>query len=107
MTVGAECGPYPLLSAITSPDNGRLAIEWGGACERRGAWVGHLRHEYRQRNRPDRAREMGHIIGFSPDGKTLGGGGSEFAIYDSKNGKKIRTLQLLDAVGFKYDWNVR
>ncbi len=49
--------------------------------------------------------EWGHIVGFSPDSKTLLVGGSEFVIYDAENGKKVRTLKLLDDVSFEYDWN--
>ncbi len=46
----------------------------------------------------------GHMLGFSPDSKTLLVGGSEFVIYNSENGKKIRTLNLLDEVS-SHDWN--
>jgi hypothetical protein len=38
------------------------------------------------------------VIGFSPDCETILVGGSEFVIYSAKNGKKIRTIKLLDDV---------
>ena len=100
MTTGAKSGPY-VQSAITSPDNGRLAIEWGGVHPER-----YLEPElgiYDMNTGEEIARmklaEWGHMLGFSPDSKTLLVGGSEFVIYNSENGKKIRTLNLLDTVG--------
>jgi len=49
--------------------------------------------------------QSGHMIGFSPDSKTLLIGGTEFVIYDAENGRKVRTVQLLDADGVEHDWN--
>ncbi len=31
IVTGAKCGPYPVRDAIVSPDNRRLAVEWGGS----------------------------------------------------------------------------
>jgi hypothetical protein len=97
-----------LRAAIVSPDNRRLAVEWGGA------YVGSDRVEpglgiYDLGTGQEIARielaEWGHVVGFSPDGKTLLVGGPKFVIYDSENGKKVRGLKLLDDVSFEHDWN--
>ena len=104
ITAGARCGPYPLQATIVSPDNSRLAVEWGGA---NGVEPGLGLYEMGTGKEIARIKlaEWGHIIGFSPDGKTLLVGGPEFVIYDSANGKKIRSLKLLDDVSFSHDWN--
>ncbi len=104
IVTGAECGPYPLRAAVVSPDNRRLAVQWGGAND-----VAPGLGLYDMGTGKEIARiklaEWGHIIGFSPDSKTLLVGGSEFEIYDSENGKKVRGLKLLDDVSFEHDWN--
>ena len=100
MTTLAKIGPHP-RKAIISPDNSRLVIEWGGS------FIENRYHElglgiYDMNTGEEIARiklaKQGHLIGFSPDGKTLLVGGSEFVIYNSENGKRIRTLNLLDEV---------
>lgn len=101
---GAECGPYPLRAAIVSPDNRRLAVEWGGS-DRVEPGLGLYDMGTGQEVARIKLAEWGHIVGFSPDGKTLLVGGSEFVIYDSENGKKVRGLKLLDDVSFEHDWN--
>ena len=104
IVTGAECGPYPLRAAVVSPDNRRLAVEWGGA---NGIEPGLGIYDMGTGQEIARIKlaEWGHIVGFSPDGKTLLVGGSEFVIYDSENGKKVRGLKLLDDVSFEHDWN--
>jgi hypothetical protein len=104
IVTGAECGPYPLRAAIVSPDNRRLAVEWGGA-NRVEPGLGVYDMGTGQEIARIKLAEWGHVVGFSPDGKTLLVGGSEFAIYDSENGKKVRGLKLLDDVSFEHDWN--
>jgi WD40 repeat protein len=104
MTTGAKNGPYPQKTAIISPDNNRLAIEWGGANHvEPGLGI------YDMNTGEEIARiklaKWGHMLGFSPDSKTLLVGGSEFVIYSSADGKTIRTLNLLDEVSFSHDWN--
>ena len=98
-TTGAKSGPCP-QSAITSPDNGRLAIEWGGVHSER--YIEPELGIYDVNTGVEIARmklaEWGHMLGFSPDSKTLLVGGSEFVIYSSENGRRIRTLNLLDTV---------
>jgi WD40 repeat protein len=101
---GAECGPYPLHAAVVSPDNRRLAVEWGGS-DRVGPGLGIYDMGTGQGIARFNLAEWGHVVGFSPDGKTLVVGGSEFVIYDSENGKKVRGLKLLDDVSFAHDWN--
>jgi len=109
---GAKSGPYP-SRAIISPDNSRLAIEWGGANDVEPELGIYDMDTGEVIARIKRAKG-GHMLGFSPDGKTLLVGGSEyneynsenekmtlrpeFVIYNSENGKKIRTLNLLDEV---------
>ncbi len=104
IAVGAKCGPYPLASAMVSPDSNTLAIEWGGANKvEPGLGL------YDMITGKEIARiklaEWGHIIGFAPDSKTFLVGGSEFVIYDAETGKKIRALKLLDDVSFEHDWH--
>jgi WD40 repeat protein len=104
IVTGAKCGPYPLRAAIVSPDNRRLAVEWGGA-NRVEPGLGIYDMGTGQAIARINLAEWGHVVGFSPDGKTLLVGGSEFVIYDSENGNKVRALKLLDDVSFEHDWN--
>lgn len=46
------------------------------------------------------------LLGFVPDSKTHLVGGSEFVIYESENGKIIRTLTLFDGVD-SHNWSER
>lgn len=104
--VTSEVKSHPVTArrAIISPDNGRLAIESGENVEdvpelgvydmNTGEGIARIK-----------LAEWGHMLGFSPDSKTLLVGGSEFVIYNSENGTKIRALKLLDDVGFEHDWN--
>ncbi len=94
---GARGGKYHQRSAIVSPDNSRLAITGGGGPGPVGnkevdpefglydmqtgaeiAVIGHSR--------------TGRLIGFSPDSKTILVAGSKFEIYNSVDGKRIRSL---------------
>ncbi len=109
ITTGAENTPRP-YRAITSPDNSRLAIQSIGDKLELGIYDMNTGEEIAR----IKLAKSGHILGFSPDGKTLLVGGSqyseynsenekmtlrpEFVIYDSENGKQIRTLNLLDEV---------
>ena len=99
-TTGAKSGAYP-SRAIISPDNYRLAIEWGGASGENGFIEPEL-GIYDVNTGKEIARiqlaKSGHIVGFSPDSKTLLVGGSKFVTYNSENGKEIHTLNLLDEV---------
>ena len=101
---GANGGPDPKTDAIVSPDDRRLAIEWGGANDvppgvglydmTTGAAVARLA-----------LPEWGHMISFSPDGKTFLTGGSEFKVYDAATGGELRTLKLLGEVGSSFGWD--
>ena len=104
IVTGAKCGPDPLHTAIVSPDNRRLAVEWGGA-NRVEPGLGIYDMGTGQEIARIKLAQSGHVVGFSPDGKTLLVGGSEFEIYDSENGNKVRGLKLLDDVSFEHDWN--
>jgi WD40 repeat protein len=104
VSIGAESGPYPLHTFIVSPDNSRLAIEWGGANNVEPG-VGIFNMTTGNEIARIKVAEWGHMIGFAPDSRTLLVGGSEFVIYDTDNGKKIRSLKLLDDVSFAPDWN--
>lgn len=103
ITVGDKCSSYPRRSAIVSPDNTWLAVEWGGSNSvEPGLGV------YDMTTGKEIARialaEWGHLIGFAPDSQTLLVGGSEFVIYESASGKKVRSLKLLDKVD-GHDWH--
>jgi WD40 repeat protein len=91
--------------AIVSPDNRRLAIESG--FNNNGEEDDPEVRLYNMKTGEEIARiklaKWGHMLGFSPDSKTLLAGGSEFAICDSENGKMIRTLRLLDNLD-THDW---
>jgi WD40 repeat protein len=103
MTTGARCGPSPVQDAIVSPDNRRLAVEWGGANSIEpglGLYDMQTGKEIVRIKLP----EWGRIIGFAPDSKTFLVGGSEFVIYNSEDGKAVRSLKLLDEVSFSHDW---
>jgi WD40 repeat protein len=103
-TAGVKCHPVTLGVAIVSPDNGRLAIESGSNPEDHPE----LRlYDLKTGKEIERIKlaQWGHVIGFSPDSKTILVGGREFVIYDSENGKEIRRLKLLDDVSFSHDWN--
>jgi hypothetical protein len=105
---GAKIGPYPQRSAIISPDNSRLAVEWGGGnVEGRDVDPGMGIYDMKTGEEIVRIKlaEWGHLLGFSPDSKTLLVGGSEFVIYNSENGEKIRALKLLDDVSFSHNRN--
>jgi WD40 repeat protein len=104
ITTGDKCGPYTFGRAVVSPDDRQFAIEWGGA---NGVEPGMGLYEMGTGKEIARNKlaQWGHMIGFSPDSKTLLVGGSEFVIYDAENGKKVRSLKLLDDVSFEHDWN--
>jgi len=104
IVAGAKSVPYPLTSAIVSPDSSRLAIVSDGANSVEG-WLGLYEMSTGKEIGRIRLAKWGDIIGFSPDSKTLLVGGSEFVIYDSEDGKKVRGLKLLDDVSFEHDWN--
>ena len=104
MTTLAKSDPSSARSAIISPDNSRLALKWGGA-NRVEPGLGIYDMNTGEEIARVKLAEWGHMLGFSPDSKTLLVGGSEFVIYNSENGKKIRTLTLLDEVSFSHDWN--
>jgi WD40 repeat protein len=101
-TVGAACHPHFDVAVIVSPNNECLAIESGQNREddpevrlfemKTGKEIGRLK-----------LAEWGHMIGFSPDSKTILVGGSEFVIYNAENGGRIRSLKLLDDVSSN-DW---
>jgi WD40 repeat protein len=102
VTAQARGGPQRKRTAIISPDNSRLAVEWGGANDIEpglGIYDMNAGKEIARIKLP----ELGHIVGFSPDSKTLLVGGSEFVIYNSEDGKQIRALKLLDDVNFSHD----
>jgi WD40 repeat protein len=105
-TVGVKSHPQllPGSVAIVSPDNRRLTIESGLNPDDNPE----LRL-YEMNTGKEIARiklaQWGHVIGFSPDSKTLLVGGREFVIYDSENGKKIRSFKLLDEISFSHDWH--
>jgi WD40 repeat protein len=104
MTTGAKNGPYPQQAAIISPDNSRLAVEWGGANDIEPG-LGLYDMNTGQEIARIKLAEWGHLLGFSPESKTFLVGGAEFVIYNSENGKQIRTIKLLDDVSFEHDWN--
>ena len=111
-TTGAKTGPYPKRTAIVSPDNSRLAVEWGGANNVEPG-LGLYEMKTGEEIAIIQFAKFGGLIGFSPDSKSLLVGGSaydeyisenekrtilpEFVIYNSEDGKKIRTLKLLDS----------
>ena len=104
LTTGAKNGPYPQKAAIVSPDNRRLAVQWGGANDvEPGLGI------YDMSTGEEIARielaKWGHLLGFSPDSKTVLVGGSDFVIYDSANGKAIRSLKLWEEASFSHNWN--
>ena len=104
MTTGGKNGPYPQQAAIISPDNRRLAVEYGGANDVEPG-LGLYDMNTGQEIARIKLATAGHMLGFSPDSKTLLVGGSEFVIYNSENGKKIRALNLLADVSFSHDWS--
>jgi WD40 repeat protein len=117
ITTGAKTHPVTAGRAIISPDNSRLAIAWGG-------WYVDNKEVDPEFGLYDmntgaeiaviQLAKYGHLVGFSPDSKTLLVGGPEydeytsenekrtilpeFVIYNAENGKKIRTLKLLGEV---------
>lgn len=103
-TAGDKTHPARPQSAIVSPDSGRLAIESGSNVEDEPEVRLYAMNTGKEIARIKLAK-WGHLIGFAPDSKTLLVGGSEFVIYDAENGKKIRTLKLLDDVSFEHNWN--
>ena len=102
-TRGANSGPHPKTAAIVSPDNARLAIEWGGANDvppgvglydmATGAEVARLA-----------LPEWGRMIGFAPDGRTFLTGGAEFVVYDAATGDRVRSLKLPGVAGASFGW---
>ena len=102
-TIGAKVGPYPKQVAFVSPDNGRLAVEWGGANQ-----VDPEFGLYDMSTGKEVARiklaEQTHLLGFAPDSKTLLVGCpdrlrssddqekpaslAEFIVYNAKDGSK-------------------
>ena len=101
-TVSVKALPITSTVAIVGPDNQRLALEF--------RYVDHpdLRlYDMKTGKEIERIAllQWGHVIGFSPDSKTILVGGPEFVIYDTENGKEIRRLKLLDDVNFSYDWD--
>lgn len=100
---GAKSGPYPKRAAVISPDNSRLAVEWGGTNNTEPGLGIYDMSTGVEISRVKLAK-WGKILGFSPDGKTLLVGGSEFVIYNSENGEAVRTLKLIDDVGSR-DWD--
>ncbi len=98
---GDKNGPYPHRSVIVSPDNRRLAIMSGGAYVDTGFVPPEMRlydmDTGKQIVRIEIA-EWGMLLGFSPDGKAFLVGGSEFVIYNSEDGKRVRSFKLLDDV---------
>ena len=104
--IGAKTHPNsgPGDRAIVSADNRHLAIESRRNDENDDDREVRL---YNMNTGEEIARielaKWGHVLGFSPDSKTLLVGGSEFAICNSENGKTIRTLRLLDNLD-SHDW---
>ncbi|HUY88539.1 MAG TPA: WD40 repeat domain-containing protein [Pirellulales bacterium] len=104
MTSGAKSSQSTPQTAIVSPDNSRLAIESGSNPEDKpevrlfdistGEEIARIK-----------LPKWGRMLGFSPDSKTFLVGGSEFVIYDSENGKTVRTLKLFDDARSSYDWS--
>ncbi len=94
-TIGAKTHPKGASRAIVSPDNKRLAIDSGGNPEDEPDV-----RLYNMSTGQEIARlklpKWGHMIGFSPDSKTLLIRGAPFVIYSAENGKEIRSLNLPD-----------
>jgi len=104
MTTGDSLGPYHFGRAVVSPDNRRLAVEWGGSNDVEPG-VGLYDMGTGKEIARIKLATWGHVIGFAPDSDTLLIGGSEFVIYDAENGKRLRSHKLLDDVSFEHDWN--
>ena len=108
-TIGAKVGPYPKQVAIISPDNDRLAVEWGGANQVEPEFGLYDMSTGKEVARIKLAGQT-HLLGFAPDSKTLLVGCpdrlrssddqekpaslAEFSIYDAKDGKKINSVNL-------------
>ena len=103
-TIGVTSHPVTLSVAIISPDNKRLTIEAGANVEDHPDLRLYDMNTGKELARIELA-QWGHVIGFSPDSKTILVGGKEFVIYDSENGRKISSVKLLDDVSFSHDWN--
>lgn len=104
VAVGDKTHPITSSNAIVSPDNTYLAVESGINEEDKPEVRLYVMNTGKEIARIKLAK-WGHMVGFSPDGKTLLIGGSEFVIYDAENGKKIRSLKLLDDVSFENGWH--
>ncbi len=104
VTSEAKSHPVTARRAIISPDNGRLAIESGVNVED-APEVGLYDMNTGEEIARIKLAKWGHMLGFSPDSKTLLVGGSPFVIYNAENGKEIRTLNLLDDASFSHDWH--
>jgi WD40 repeat protein len=96
-STGARGGTYPQRYVIVSPDNRRLAIEWCGMNARTrqdepafGLYDMNTGAEIAVA----RLAIDGHLIGFSPDSKTLLIGGDSSVIYSSADGREVRRLNL-------------
>ena len=108
-TIGAKVGPYPKQVAIISPDNGRLAVEWGGANQVEPEFGLYDMSTGKEVARIKLA-EQTHLLGFAPDSKTLLVGTpdrlkssddqekpaiqAEFSVYDAKDGKQRNSVNL-------------
>ena len=115
VTTGAKNNVRP-YRVIISPDNHRLAIKPISDKPELGIYDMNTGGEIA---RIELAGREQVLLGFSPDSKTLLVGGSEyvfynaeneqetrrpeFAIYNSEDGKRIRTIELLDEAGFSHD----
>jgi hypothetical protein len=102
-TLGSTIHPGFNVTDIVSPDNERLAIESGLNLEDDPQ----LRlYDMKTGKEIERMKlaEWGHVIGFSPDSKTILVGGSEFVIYSAETGRRIRSLKLLEDIGSSHDW---
>lgn len=94
---GAQGGQYPQHHAIVSPDNSRLAISWGGGSVNNkeiDPMVGMYDLGTGAEICVIEVKKTGYLIGFSPDSKSLLIVGPSFEIYNSVNGRRIRSLPL-------------
>jgi len=117
IATGAENTPRP-YRVVISPDNRRLAIKPISDKPELGLYDMSTGGEIARIELAAREQTM---LGFSPDSETLLVGGSEydfyysgneketllpeFAIYNSEDGKRIRTLELLDEASSSHDSN--
>ena len=104
VTVGNKVHPARPNTAVVSPDNSYLAVEAGHNAEEKPEVLLYAMSTDQQIAHIPLAK-WGHPIGFTPDGKTFLVGGSEFVIYESESGKKVRSLTLLDGARVEHDWH--